>query len=84
MYIARCTSPVGQESHLQINHTDSQLNDGQYHGTVSFHCDSMSIIDGPNSSTCHFPGMWIPQPPKCICKINVALSVFADFYVIRD
>ena len=62
------------DSHLQINHTDSQLNDGQFHGTVSFYCDSGYIMEGPNSSTCHFPGMWIPQPLECIGKIKDELN----------
>ena len=70
-YIAICASPVVPESHLQINQTDSQLNDGQYNGTVSFYCDSGYKIDGNDSSTCHFSGVWIPQPPKCVPGILV-------------
>ena len=64
--LAQCASPVQPDSHLQFNYSDSQLNNGQYHGTVSFYCDSGYTIHGPNASTCHFSGTWIPQPPQCI------------------
>ena len=84
MYTARCASPVEPESHLQINHTDSQLSDGQYHGTVSFYCDSGYVIEGPNSSTCYFSGIWIPQPPECIGKINVVLNTSSAFIYTLD
>ena len=30
--LARCASPGGPETHLQINHNDSQMTDGQYQG----------------------------------------------------
>ena len=77
IYIARCTSPVQPDSHLQIN--QSQQNNGQYIVTVSFYCDSGYVMEGPNSTTCHFPGMWIPQPPECIAKINAVLNRSSAF-----
>ena len=72
IYTARCASPVQPDSHLQINHPSSQLIDGLYHGTVSFDCDPGYILMGNNSSSCHYSG-WIPQPPKCIGKMNTII-----------
>ena len=65
---ARC-API-MEDHLQVSYTNLTLVDSKYQGNVSFDCDSGYILDGTGYSTCHHPGLWIPEPPKCNSKGN--------------